>query len=295
MHILLVEDDDRVAAALRPALHRHGMSTSPGSTVDGRRSSTSTASMSCCSTSGCPTSTVWTSAGRSGRSAKFRSLLCQPAARWTIASSACTREPTTIWSSPTTSESWSPGCTRCIAADGRSRGPTGTERGEAIVLDEVTIDLQRHAVSVGDRSVTLTRKEFQVLALLASSDGAVCTRNRIVAEVWVAAGPVPIALSTCTSLRCAPSWDVPIWCRRYVGSVTDRAPPGQRDGIAVRDAAAGDPAGAEGCRRYRAGCAAGHLRRPGQPGDSCSPAGSPTRSPSPRSPAARSPTGIRAG
>ena len=25
MHILLVEDDDRVAAALRPALHRHGM------------------------------------------------------------------------------------------------------------------------------------------------------------------------------------------------------------------------------------------------------------------------------
>ena len=27
MHILLVEDDDRVAAALRPALHRHGMTT----------------------------------------------------------------------------------------------------------------------------------------------------------------------------------------------------------------------------------------------------------------------------
>ena len=27
MHILLVEDDDRICAALRPALHRHGMST----------------------------------------------------------------------------------------------------------------------------------------------------------------------------------------------------------------------------------------------------------------------------
>ena len=27
VHILLVEDDDRVAAALRPALHRHGMTT----------------------------------------------------------------------------------------------------------------------------------------------------------------------------------------------------------------------------------------------------------------------------
>jgi DNA-binding response OmpR family regulator len=52
------------------------------------------------------------------------------------------------------------------------------------VLDEVTIDLHRHAVTVAGRSVTLTRKEFQVLALLASSGGAVCTRNRIVAEVW---------------------------------------------------------------------------------------------------------------
>jgi DNA-binding response OmpR family regulator len=27
VRILLVEDDDRVAAALRPALHRHGMTT----------------------------------------------------------------------------------------------------------------------------------------------------------------------------------------------------------------------------------------------------------------------------
>ncbi|MGE3255737.1 response regulator transcription factor, partial [Pseudonocardia sp.] len=27
MHILLVEDDDRIAAALRPALHRHGITT----------------------------------------------------------------------------------------------------------------------------------------------------------------------------------------------------------------------------------------------------------------------------
>ena len=53
-----------------------------------------------------------------------------------------------------------------------------------VVLDEVTIDLHRHAVTVAGRSVTLTRKEFQVLALLASSGGAVCTRNRIVAEVW---------------------------------------------------------------------------------------------------------------
>jgi DNA-binding response OmpR family regulator len=51
-------------------------------------------------------------------------------------------------------------------------------------VDDVRIDLQRHAVTVAGRPVPLTRKEFQVLALLASAGGAVCTRNRIVAEVW---------------------------------------------------------------------------------------------------------------
>ena len=39
-------------------------------------------------------------------------------------------------------------------------------------------------VTVAGRPVTLTRKEFQVLGMLAASRGAVCTRSRIVAEVW---------------------------------------------------------------------------------------------------------------
>ena len=55
---------------------------------------------------------------------------------------------------------------------------------DVVRLADVTIDLARHTVSVDGRSVTLSRKEFQVLAMLASSGGAVCTRNRIVAEVW---------------------------------------------------------------------------------------------------------------
>ena len=32
--------------------------------------------------------------------------------------------------------------------------------------------------------MALTRKEFQILALLAAAGGTVCTRGRIVAEVW---------------------------------------------------------------------------------------------------------------
>ncbi|WP_185065077.1 response regulator [Pseudonocardia eucalypti] len=55
---------------------------------------------------------------------------------------------------------------------------------EVIEVDGVSVDLARHTVVVDGESVTLSRKEFQVLALLATAGGAVCTRNRIVAEVW---------------------------------------------------------------------------------------------------------------
>jgi DNA-binding response OmpR family regulator len=55
---------------------------------------------------------------------------------------------------------------------------------ELIEVDGVSLDLARHTVVVDGSQVTLSRKEFQVLAMLATAGGAVCTRNRIVAEVW---------------------------------------------------------------------------------------------------------------
>jgi DNA-binding response OmpR family regulator len=55
---------------------------------------------------------------------------------------------------------------------------------ERVEVDGVALDLARHTVVVDGAPVTLSRKEFQVLALLATAGGAVCTRNRIVAEVW---------------------------------------------------------------------------------------------------------------
>jgi DNA-binding response OmpR family regulator len=76
---------------------------------------------------------------------------------------------------------------RVHAVHRRHRAGKRAERNGAadvVVLDDVRIDLDRHVVTVAGRPVPLTRKEFQVLALLASSDGAVCTRSRIVAEVW---------------------------------------------------------------------------------------------------------------
>lgn len=54
-----------------------------------------------------------------------------------------------------------------------------TDLGDGVVLDRA-----RHTLTVDGADVALSRKEFAVLALLADADGAVCTRDRLVAEVW---------------------------------------------------------------------------------------------------------------
>ncbi|MEJ2890457.1 response regulator transcription factor [Actinomycetospora aeridis] len=54
-----------------------------------------------------------------------------------------------------------------------------TDLGGGVVLDRA-----RHTLTVDGGDVALSRKEFAVLALLADADGAVCTRDRLVAEVW---------------------------------------------------------------------------------------------------------------
>jgi DNA-binding response OmpR family regulator len=58
----------------------------------------------------------------------------------------------------------------------------------ALAVQGVHLDLARRAVRVGGREVALTRKEFDVLALLARRPGVVFRREQILAEVWGAAG-----------------------------------------------------------------------------------------------------------
>jgi DNA-binding response OmpR family regulator len=53
-----------------------------------------------------------------------------------------------------------------------------------IKLGDVTIDLGRHEVLVAGTAVALTRKEFQVLALIVGGQGDVVTREHILDEVW---------------------------------------------------------------------------------------------------------------
>ncbi|MBY8881965.1 response regulator transcription factor [Actinacidiphila acidipaludis] len=62
--------------------------------------------------------------------------------------------------------------------------PAGQERDTALLLGSVAIDLTTRQVTVGGDPVALTRKEFDLLALLAQRPGVVFRREQIISEVW---------------------------------------------------------------------------------------------------------------
>jgi len=55
---------------------------------------------------------------------------------------------------------------------------------EPLSPDEVVIDVSSRTVLRGGRSIALTRKEFDLLALLARHPGVVFRREQIISEVW---------------------------------------------------------------------------------------------------------------
>ena len=63
----------------------------------------------------------------------------------------------------------------------RVNGPSGSQ---SVSVGDLTIDLERYEVSSAGRRVTLTYKEFQLLALLASNPGRVYTREALLSQVW---------------------------------------------------------------------------------------------------------------
>jgi DNA-binding response OmpR family regulator len=180
VHILLVEDDDRVAAALRPALHRHGMSTTR---LDRGRDAVDhlggvdvvlldlglpdADGVDVCrairEASDVPVIVVTARGDVEDRIVGLHSGADDYVVKPYDVGELVAR----------------------IHAVQRRRGPETAEPVDRVVTaDGVAIDLGRHTVTVDGAEVTLTRKEFQVLALLASAGGTVCTRTRIVAEVW---------------------------------------------------------------------------------------------------------------
>lgn len=180
MHILLVEDDDRIAAALRPALHRHGMSTTRlarGRGVTDHLTGVDVVLLDL----GLP------DVDGVDVCRAIREVSDVPV----IVVSARGEVDDRILGLHSGADDYlvkpydvGELVARMHAVRRRQGAGPAAPAAQLVAVDGVTIDLASHAVTVDGREVTLTRKEFQVLALLAGAKGAVCTRSRIVAAVW---------------------------------------------------------------------------------------------------------------
>ncbi|RYJ38628.1 Two component transcriptional regulator [Flavobacterium anhuiense] len=55
---------------------------------------------------------------------------------------------------------------------------------ENLTLGNITMDLSRHIVLKAEEEISLTQREFELLAYLIQHKGKVCTRNQILRDVW---------------------------------------------------------------------------------------------------------------
>ncbi|WP_031508748.1 response regulator transcription factor [Streptomyces megasporus] len=63
-------------------------------------------------------------------------------------------------------------------------GERGHGRARELLLGPLTIEIATRRVTVNGEAVSLTRKEFDLLALLAQRPGVVFRREQIISEVW---------------------------------------------------------------------------------------------------------------
>jgi DNA-binding response OmpR family regulator len=56
--------------------------------------------------------------------------------------------------------------------------------GAATTIGRLRVDFQRHQAFADDELIALTRKEFQLLGILAAEPGVTVRRERLLAEVW---------------------------------------------------------------------------------------------------------------
>ncbi|MEG1875580.1 MAG: response regulator transcription factor [Angelakisella sp.] len=55
---------------------------------------------------------------------------------------------------------------------------------ETLLLNDITVDISRHVVTVGGEEVTLTFKEFELLTYLIKNIGLVLSREKLMEAVW---------------------------------------------------------------------------------------------------------------
>lgn len=74
---------------------------------------------------------------------------------------------------------------RMRAAMRRTGDATGEiEMGDAVVVGDLVVDVDRHIVTVAGREVAMPLKEFELIHLLAVNAGRVLTRETLIDRIW---------------------------------------------------------------------------------------------------------------
>lgn len=71
-----------------------------------------------------------------------------------------------------------------LRRSGESQPQFVEDETEILVQGPIRIDVDRHAVSVSDKAVSLPLKEFELLELLVRNAGRVLTRGQLIDRVW---------------------------------------------------------------------------------------------------------------
>ncbi|WP_309057742.1 response regulator transcription factor [Streptomyces sp.] len=191
MRLLLVEDDDHVAAALSAVLARHGFAVTHARngeealqavlpTAQGERPSFGVILLDL----GLPDQDGYQVCGR------IRKLTTTPVIMVTARADVRSRiHGLNLGADDYVVKPYDTGelLARIHAVSRRSTGPeenAPAAAGSLLRLGSVTIELPTRRVSVDGESVALTRKEFDLLALLAQRPGVVFRREQIISEVW---------------------------------------------------------------------------------------------------------------
>ena len=76
------------------------------------------------------------------------------------------------------------GIARVKAVLRRSSTPAEERKESSVVCGQITIDMSRKLVFAGENQVVLSKKEFEILSLLASNPGKLFSREKIIEELW---------------------------------------------------------------------------------------------------------------
>ncbi len=185
MRLLLVEDDNHVAAALSAVLARHGFDVTHARSGEEALQALVPESDGfgvVLLDLGLPDQDGYEVCG------KIRKRTSTPVIMVTAGSELYGRGSTASTSAPTTpGEALDTGelLARIHAVSRRSvPDDAGGSGDSALRLGPVRIELPTRQVSVDGSVVQLTRKEFDLLALLAQRPGVVFRREQIISEVW---------------------------------------------------------------------------------------------------------------